>query len=150
MRRECRERFPSHPFSRKPLVSDPGMHHGTCDTHVTWCMSGSLTRVGGENVPGIPSACATRNFTYLARGPWSHWCNYLSMPCICICSRQNHPELASRCWIHYGKNKLLYPKPMIDHYRKKRCHGSKYICSQDPYRKESQSSYRIAYIIAMA
>ena len=25
---------------------------------------------GGENVPGIPGACATHNFTYLARGPW--------------------------------------------------------------------------------
>ena len=25
------------------LVSDPGMHHGTCITHVPWCMSGSLT-----------------------------------------------------------------------------------------------------------
>ena len=24
---------------------------------------------GVENVPGIPGACATRNFTYLARGP---------------------------------------------------------------------------------
>ena len=24
---------------------------------------------GGENVPGIPGACATRNFTYLVRGP---------------------------------------------------------------------------------
>ena len=24
-----------------------------------------------ENAPGIPSACATRNFTHLARGPWS-------------------------------------------------------------------------------
>ena len=24
---------------------------------------------GGENVPGIPGACATRNFTHLARGP---------------------------------------------------------------------------------
>ena len=23
-------------------VSDPGMHHGTCVTHVPWCMSGSL------------------------------------------------------------------------------------------------------------
>ena len=38
-------------------------------THVPWCMSGSLTRGGGENVPGIPGACATCNFTYLARGP---------------------------------------------------------------------------------
>ena len=46
------------------------MHHGTCVTHVPCCMSGSLTRGGGENVPGIPGACATRNFTYLARSPW--------------------------------------------------------------------------------
>ena len=42
----------------KSLVSDPGMHHGTCVTHVPWCMSGSPTRGGGENVPGIPGACA--------------------------------------------------------------------------------------------
>ena len=33
MRRECRERFPSHRLQMKPLVSDPGMHHGTCVTH---------------------------------------------------------------------------------------------------------------------
>ena len=31
-------------------------------TMLLWCMSGSLTRIGGENVPGIPGACATRNF----------------------------------------------------------------------------------------
>ena len=61
--------FSRHRFQRKPLVSDPGMHHGTCVTHVPWCMSGSLTRCGGENVPGIPGACATRTFTHLARGP---------------------------------------------------------------------------------
>ena len=54
MRRACRERFSRHRIQRKPLVSDPGMHHGTCVTHVPWCMSGSLTRGGGENVPGIP------------------------------------------------------------------------------------------------
>ena len=69
MRRECRERFPRHRIQMKSLVNDPGMHHGTCVTHVPWCMSRSLTRDGGENVPGIPGACATRNFTYLARGP---------------------------------------------------------------------------------
>ena len=61
--------FPRRRLQRKPLVSDPGMHHGTCVTQVPWCMSGSLTRGGGENVPGIPGACATRNFAYLARGP---------------------------------------------------------------------------------
>ena len=50
--------FPRHRFQRKPLVSDPGMHHGTCVTHVPWCMLGSLTCGDGENVPGIPGSCA--------------------------------------------------------------------------------------------
>ena len=50
--------FPRRRFQRKPLISDPGMHHGTCVTHVPWCMSGSLTCGYGENVPGIPGACA--------------------------------------------------------------------------------------------
>ena len=36
------------------------MHHGTCVTHVSWCMSWSLT--------GISGVCAIRNFTYLVRG----------------------------------------------------------------------------------
>ena len=62
-------------FSPPPRVSDPDMHHGTCITHVSWCMPGSLTsgflwnRRWGRNVPGIPGACATRKFTYLVRGP---------------------------------------------------------------------------------
>ena len=64
-------------FSSSPRGSDPDMHHGTCVTHVPWCMSGSLTssflwnRWRG-NVPGIPGACATRNFTYLVGGPLKH------------------------------------------------------------------------------
>ena len=37
MRRECREHFPS-----PQQFSDPDMHHGTCVTHVQWCMPGSL------------------------------------------------------------------------------------------------------------
>ena len=50
--------FPRRRIQRKTLVSDPVMHHGTCVTHVPWCMSGSLTRCGRENVPGILGACA--------------------------------------------------------------------------------------------
>ena len=63
-------------FFPTPRVSHPDMHHGTCVPHVPRCMPGSLTIAvsfeigGGENVPGIPGACATGNFTYLARGPW--------------------------------------------------------------------------------
>ena len=34
MRRECRERSPRHQLQRKPPVSDPAMHHGTCVPHV--------------------------------------------------------------------------------------------------------------------
>ena len=60
---------PRYRLQRKLLVSDPGMHHVTCVTHVPWCMSGSQTRDGGENVPGIPGVCATRNCAYLVRGP---------------------------------------------------------------------------------
>ena len=72
MRRECLERFPRYRFQSKLLVSDPDMHHGTCVTHVPWCMSGSRNTGAGGNVPGIPGACATRSFTYLARGPWNN------------------------------------------------------------------------------
>ena len=61
MRRECRERFPRYRFQGKP----------PCVTHVPWCMSGSLTRGGVENVPGIPGARTTRNFAYQIRDPWS-------------------------------------------------------------------------------
>ena len=63
-------------FSPTPEASDPDMHHGTCVTHVPWCMPGSLTNplysATRKNVPGIPGACATRrgNVTYLVRGPW--------------------------------------------------------------------------------
>ena len=48
MRRECRDRFSRHLIQRKPLVSDAGMHHGTCVTHAPWCMSASLTHGAGK------------------------------------------------------------------------------------------------------
>ena len=40
MSRACREHFPRHRLQRKPLVCDPGMHHGTCvwqEAHVPVC-----------------------------------------------------------------------------------------------------------------
>ena len=36
-----------------------------------------LKSAAGENVPGIPGACATCNFTYLVRGPWNIWIHQL-------------------------------------------------------------------------
>ena len=61
-------------FSPQPQVSDSGMHHGTYERHVPWCMLRSLTSDflwsrGLKNVPGIPGACASRKFTNLVRGP---------------------------------------------------------------------------------
>ena len=41
--------FPTTDIKNKPFVSDPDMHHGTCVTHVPWCMPWSLTRGAGEN-----------------------------------------------------------------------------------------------------
>ena len=74
MRWESWRRFPRHRLQRKSLVSDPGMHHGTCVTRMPWCMSGSVSRGGGEDVPCIPGTCTTHNFTHLVRGPsWPHW-----------------------------------------------------------------------------
>ena len=90
MRRECRERFPRHWLQRKPLVSDPGMHHGTCVTHVPWYMSGSLTRGRWENVPGIPGACATHKFTYLVRGPWKRFPRYCRYWPISLAKQKDH------------------------------------------------------------
>ena len=61
--------------SSPPRVSHPGMHHGKCVTHVSWCMpwwlnSGYLWSRWEENDLGIPGTCATRNVTYLVRGPY--------------------------------------------------------------------------------
>ena len=48
-------------FSPSPQVSDPDMHHGTCVTHVPWCMPGSLTsgflwnRRRGKMFPAFPA-----------------------------------------------------------------------------------------------
>ena len=48
-------------LSPSPQVSDPAMHHGTCVTHVPWCMPGSLTsgflwnRRRGETFPAFPA-----------------------------------------------------------------------------------------------
>ena len=74
MRRECRERIPRH----------SGLAIPTCITASAWRICRDVCRDrylavsfdvgGGENVPGIPGACATRNFTYLARS--SLRCNF--------------------------------------------------------------------------
>ena len=63
--------FPRQRLQWKTLVSDSGMHHCTCVTHVPWCISGSLVPGGGENVPGILRRKRIRNFPHLSRGPFN-------------------------------------------------------------------------------
>ena len=87
--RECKERFPCNRVQRKLILSDPVIHYVTCVTHVPWCMSGSLTRGVGENVPGIPGTCTTHNFTNLVRGPCHDNVIHAPMPlCASLWGRQ--------------------------------------------------------------
>ena len=80
-------------FSPPPRVSNPDMHHGTFVTHVPWCMLGSLASGflwsrWWVNVPGIPGACSTHNFTYPVRGTLSS-----SHPLVHIeCHQTKHPQ----------------------------------------------------------
>ena len=64
----CRiARAPGMPgtFSPPPRVSDPDMSHGTCVTHVPWCMPGSITsgffwsRWRGKRSPHSRRFCVT-------------------------------------------------------------------------------------------
>ena len=66
----------SETCSPPPRVTDSDKHHGTCVTLMPWCMpwpqtSRFLSTWCRGNVPRIPGACATRNFTYLLRSPWT-------------------------------------------------------------------------------
>ena len=75
-------KFPTHP-SHCPCAWNAGNHRllviPTCITARAWrpcrvacgdrSLSASFEVGGGENIPGIPGASATLNFTYLVRGP---------------------------------------------------------------------------------
>ena len=81
--------------SPPPWVSDPGMHHGTCVTHVPWCIPGLLTsgflwiRWRGKR-SRHSRQCATSNFAYLVRGPWTGQVRFLLPPV-------KHRELHKSC-----------------------------------------------------
>ena len=69
MRRECEPVFPatagkqSRHASRHVRHARAVMHAGIVNSRFP------LNSASGENVPGIPGACATRNVTYPVRGP---------------------------------------------------------------------------------
>ena len=70
MRRECRERFPRHRRWAIPTCITARASRTCRDACRDRQLSVSFEIGGGGNVPGIPGACATCNFTYLVRGPW--------------------------------------------------------------------------------
>ena len=61
-------------FPATDLKGNHWLAISACITARAWptCRDASRDRYPrcGENVPGIPGACAIRNFAYLARGPW--------------------------------------------------------------------------------
>ena len=79
-------------FSPSPRVSDPEMHHGTCVTHVPWCMSVSLT-----------SGFLWRRW----RGKRSRHSWRMRNPQFCVSVRRHVPTFH----IHISQNKL--PKYLL-------------------------------------
>ena len=69
MRRECRERFPRHRELAIPTCIKTRAWRTWRDACQDSLLVVSIEVGGRENVPGIPGACATHNFTYLVRGP---------------------------------------------------------------------------------
>ena len=64
-------------FSSPPRVSDPDMHHGTCVTHVPWCMPGSLTngffwsQRRGKTFPASPAHAQPATVRIWQEDHWS-------------------------------------------------------------------------------
>ena len=83
MRRESRKRYSLHRLQRKPLVP-------ACIMARAWRMTGSLTLGGGENVPGIPGACATRNFAYSGKRPMRENFTYAMSSSLLQCQGRAH------------------------------------------------------------
>ena len=76
-------------FSQLPQVSDPDMHHGTCVTHVPWCMSGSLTsgflwnRRRGKTFPAFPAHAQPAIFYVSGKRPMIWSAELSEWTCVC-------------------------------------------------------------------
>ena len=71
MHRECQEHFPHHRGLAIPTCITARASRTCRDAYRDLWLAVSFEVGGGENVPGILGACATRKFTHLVRGPWS-------------------------------------------------------------------------------
>ena len=80
MRRECRERLPRHRGLAIPTCIMTRAWHTCRDACRDRLLTVSFEVGGGENVSGVPGACATRNFAYLVRGPWQGYIFRITAP----------------------------------------------------------------------
>ena len=87
-------------FSPSPQVSDPDMHHGTCVTHVPWCMPGSLYSSflwnwrRGKTFPAFPAHAQP---VFLRIWQEAHDFDSPCSYCSLLLSRR-YMRQAARCW----------------------------------------------------
>ena len=102
--------FHRHRLQRKPLVSDPGMHDGTCVTHVPWCMTGSVTHGCGKTFPAFQVHAQS---AILRIWQEAHLQSFDSYP---VSMDFNINKNAFLIWLH---NLILWtsgnPQPVISH-----------------------------------
>ena len=72
MSRECREWFPRHRGLTIPTCITARAQRTYRDACWDHQLAVSFQVGSWKNVPAIPGACTTRNFTYLVRGPWQY------------------------------------------------------------------------------
>ena len=102
MRWECRARSSRHRGLAIPTFITARASRTCRDACRDRYLAVSFEVGGGENVPGIPGACATRNFTYLVRGPlhpWGSLCRrgisrklMMNQGNGCVCRNAVHPQ----------------------------------------------------------
>ena len=124
-------------FSPPERLSDPDMHHGTCVTHVPWCMPGSLTSgfiwVGGGEKRSqhswrmrnpqfymsgkrpiiLPSQ---ETFGCLLCAPWRHWPGYIN-----ISGLHGSVDLEKVLHINLGSRLLKLPCQWLWQVKKDEC-----------------------------
>ena len=86
------------------------MHHGTCVTHVPWCMSGSLTCGDGENVPGIPGACAPAILRIWQEAHANYFILLYPIDTVSALSYSKRRTRTQEVWWHFENSLKIYQK----------------------------------------
>ena len=146
-----------HRLQWKTLISDPGMHHGTCITHVQWFMSGLLSRGGEENVPGIPGVCAAHKFTYLVRAPCVYHSNLFPWYRTGMTQHLTKPPIRSGLFYLHGSFVFLTSTILLLNFNGKptlkarmKADLAKYLSSKKIRRAKLRGHYVASYLTYVA